>query len=201
MPVHPNVVAILLAAGESRRMGRPKPLLEWRGTTLVEYQVGELFAAGATEVIVVLGAQADAVRPIAEQAGARVVLNSAYRDGRAGSIRAGAVAASGGAVAILMLNVDQPRDRRISAAILAAHLRDGNQITIPTFNGRHGHPVVLAAALLGELREVQEESEGLRAVMRRHAGERVELALEEPAVLLDLNLPEEYDAARAGEER
>ncbi|HVC31250.1 MAG TPA: nucleotidyltransferase family protein [Steroidobacteraceae bacterium] len=195
MPSEPRLVAILLAAGESRRMGRPKPLLEWRGATLIEYQVAELRAAGIAEVIAVLGAEAEAVRPVAERAGARVILNPAYRQGRAGSIRAGALAAPDDADAVLLLNVDQPRGRSISRAVLTAHLRDGNLITVPAWQGRRGHPVVLTSALLGELRDVREETEGLRAVMRRHAGRRVELALDDPAVLLDLNLPEQYEAA------
>ena len=195
----PHVVAILLAAGESSRMGRPKSLLEWKGLTLIEYQVRELRAAGVDEVIAVLGSGAEAVRPAAERGGARVALNPAYREGRAGSIRVGALAVDAAAEAIVLLNVDQPRDRSISAAILSVHLRAGNVITVPAFHGRRGHPVVLTGGLLDELRAVREESEGLRALIRFHAAQRVELPMDDPTVLLDLNLPAEYEAARARE--
>jgi molybdenum cofactor cytidylyltransferase len=189
-------VAILLAAGASRRMGRPKPLLPWHGRTLIAYQIGELLAAGVQEVIAVLGAGADAIRPVAEAAGARVALNLDYRAGRAGSIQVGAAAVRGEPAAILLLNVDQPRDRRVSATLLTAHLRAGNLITVPSYLGRRGHPVVLAGRLLPELRGVHEATEGLRAMMRLHAAERAELEIDDPAVLLDLNLPSDYESAR-----
>lgn len=194
-----SIVAILLAAGESRRMGRPKPLLEWEGLTLIEYQIRELRAAGADEVIAVLGARADEVQPAAERAGGRIVLNAAYREGRAGSIRAGAFAIRDRPDAIVLLSVDQPRGRSIIRTLLTTHLRQGNLITVPSYEGRRGHPAVLAGSLLDELRDVREETEGLRALMQRHTAERVEVPLPDASVLLDLNLPEDYNAARGNQ--
>ena len=190
-----GAVALLLAAGESTRMGRPKPLLEWNGRTLIEYQVGELLAAGAGEVVVVLGHRAEEVRPYAERAGGRVALNPAYREGRAGSIRAGAAVLQNDVSAIVILSVDQPRGRDITRAVLAEHLGQDNVITVPVFDGRRGHPAVLSGRLLTELREVEESTEGLRAIMQRHAAERREVVVDDRAVLLDLNLPSDYEAA------
>lgn len=194
-----TVAALLLAAGESTRMGSPKPLLEWQGTTLIAYQVAELLAAGADEVIAVLGHRAEGVRPAAERAGARVVVNAAYRAGRAGSIRTGAEALDPHTSAIIILSVDQPRKREITRTLLEVHIARGNLITVPVYQGRHGHPVVLAGSLRDELRAVDEQSEGLRAVMRGHARERQEVAIDDPAVLVDLNRPEDYEAARAAD--
>jgi molybdenum cofactor cytidylyltransferase len=194
-----TVVALLLAAGESTRMGSPKPLLEWHGTTLIEYQIAELRAAGIDEVVAVLGHRAEDVRPVAERAGARVAINSAYREGRAGSIRVGAQAVQPGASAIVILNVDQPRDRSITRALLSAHAEGGALITVPSFEGRRGHPAVLSGSLLDELRTVDEATEGLRAVNSRHEADRRELPLDDPSVLLDLNRPEDYEAARRAE--
>ena len=64
--------ALLLAAGESTRMGRSKQLLEWEGRPLIEYQIGELLAAGVDEVVAVLGHRAEEIRPLAERAGAQL---------------------------------------------------------------------------------------------------------------------------------
>jgi len=191
-----TIVALLLAAGESTRMGSPKPLLDWRGMTLVEYQVGELLEAGVDQVVAVLGHRAADVRPVAERAGARVAVNAAYREGRAGSIRVGAEAVEPGVAAIVILNVDQPRDHAITRALLAAHAESGALITVPAYGGRRGHPAIVSGMLLDELRGVDEASQGLRAVMSRHAADRRELALDDPSVLLDLNRPEDYEAAR-----
>jgi molybdenum cofactor cytidylyltransferase len=191
-----TIVALLLAAGESTRMGSPKPLLDWGGTTLIEYQIHELLAAGVDDVVAVLGHRSDEVRPAAERAGARVAINAAYRDGRAGSIRVGAGAVGPSVSAIVILNVDQPRDRSITRALLESHAQGGALITVPAYGSRRGHPAVLSGSLLDELRAVDEASEGLNAVMRRHAAERRELALDDSSVLSDLNRPADYEAAR-----
>jgi len=178
-------------------MGRPKPLLDWRGRTLIEYQIGELLAAGVDQVIAVLGHGAEDVRPFAERAGARVAVNTGYRGGRAGSIRTGAMAVPDDTGAVVILNVDQPRDREIIRAVLKAHRSGLSPTTVPSYQGRHGHPAIFAGRLLPELRNVDEASEGLRAINRRHAAERTEAPIDDPAVLLDLNLPADYEAARS----
>jgi molybdenum cofactor cytidylyltransferase len=190
------IVALLLAAGESTRMGRPKQLLEWDGSTLIDYQIRELLAGGVDEVIAVLGHRADDVRPFAESAGARCVFNEGYRAGRAGSIRTGASAVAENALAIVVLNVDQPRGRDVVRAVLNGHRSSDNLITTPAYGGRHGHPAVFAGALLPELRGVDEISEGLRAVNHRHANQRGEVAIDDATVLLDLNVPADYESAR-----
>jgi molybdenum cofactor cytidylyltransferase len=193
-----KAIALLLAAGESTRMGRPKPLLTWEGQTLIEYQIAQLLEAGVDEVIAVLGHRAEDVRSYAERAGARVVVNAAYREGRAGSIRTGAEALPADTGAIVILNVDQPRTSAAIRPLIEAHRRGGHLITVPVFAGRRGHPAVLSGQLAGELRQVDEASEGLRAVMQRHMGERVEVPIDDPAVLLDMNLPADYEAAVRG---
>ncbi|MCH8995240.1 MAG: nucleotidyltransferase family protein [Chloroflexi bacterium] len=188
--------AILLAAGESARMGRPKPLLPWGGVTLIEYQVGELRAAGVDDLIVVLGHAADEVRPRVPQ-GTRIVVNEAYREGRASSLRAGASALADDADPIVVLSVDQPRPRDVIETLLAAHREHAATITVPIAQGRRGHPVVLAGSLLPELRAASEESQGLRGVIAAHQDELFEVELASPAVLLDINTPEQYEEALA----
>lgn len=188
--------AILLAAGESTRMGRPKALLPWAGSTLIEYQVAELAAAGVHEIVIVLGHEAEAVRPSVPDR-ARVVVNEAYREGRASSLRAGASALRDAADPIVLLNIDQPRPRHVIAELLAAHLAGDAPITMPVHDGRHGHPVVLSGALLPELRAATEGAAGLRGVIAQHADEARDVPIADPIVLLDINTPEEYEAALA----
>lgn len=188
--------AVLLAAGESARMSEPKPLLPWSDRTLIEYQLEELAGCGIDDIVVVLGHEAERVRPLALAGGARVVLNEAYRQGRASSLRAGATAVPDGAEAVLVLNVDQPRPRTLLRHLLGVHREGAALITVPTYEGRRGHPTVLAGALLGELRAVEEESLGLRGLLERHAAAVQEVPFETPLVLLDLNTPEAYERAR-----
>jgi molybdenum cofactor cytidylyltransferase len=191
-----SIAAILLAAGESTRMSEPKPLLPWGETTLIEYQLGELASSGLDDIVVVLGYEAKRVRPLASTAGARVVVNEGYRQGRASSLRVGAAAVPDYAEAVLLLNVDQPRPRMLLRWLLEAHWEGSALITVPTYEGQRGHPTVVAGALLEELRAVEEESLGLRGLLERHRQEVQEVPFPTPLVLLDLNTPEEYERAR-----
>ena len=174
-------------------MGAPKPLLEWQGATLIEYQIAQLRAAGVNAVITVIGHRGSDVRRLAERAGAAVVVNKRYTEGRASSLRAGAAAMTGDRDAVIVLNVDQPRPADVTRRLLAEHT---SHITIPLHNGRRGHPVILDAALLSELCEVTEETQGLRGVIARHEAEVREVAFDSAVVLLDLNTPEDYEEAR-----
>jgi molybdenum cofactor cytidylyltransferase len=190
-----GIVALLLAAGESSRMGRPKPLLLWCGEALVAYQIRALRAAGAEEVIAVLGHEADAVRPLVEAAGGQAVVNPNYREGRASSLRTGAAALPDAPAALIVLGVDQPRPAAVIQAVVAAHLAGGSLITTPLYAGKGGHPIVLSGALLPELRAVTEVEEGMRAVVRRHEASRLRVPVDDPIVLVEFNTLEEYAAA------
>ncbi|MFQ5879156.1 MAG: NTP transferase domain-containing protein [Dehalococcoidia bacterium] len=191
-----TVAAILLAAGESTRMGSPKPLLPWGGGTLVQYQLEQLRASRIDHIIVVLGHQADKVRPHIAKAGVEVVENPDYRQGRATSLRAGVAHLPPDTEAIVVLNVDQPRPHGLIDALVEAHLSGGHLITVPSYQGRRGHPPVLSGALIPELHAISDERQGLREVMQRHAADVRELPWGSDIVLLDINTPEEYQRAR-----
>jgi molybdenum cofactor cytidylyltransferase len=192
-----RTAAILLAGGESSRMGRPKPLLVWGEETLVEYQVRQLRDAGCDPVIVVLGAHEAAVRPLVHQAGARAVINELYAEGRASSVRVGAGALGEAVARVIVLNVDQPRPAAVHRALLQAMGAANASIAVAVHDGRRGHPVVFAASLFPELREVREATEGMRSVMQKHEPEILEVPFDTPVVTLDMNRPEDYEAAKA----
>ena len=192
-----TVAAILLAGGESTRMGVPKPLLEWGGYTLIEYQLAQLKGPPLDRVVVVLGHRADDVLPYVRSAGAQAVVNELYAEGRASSLRVGAAALPDDTKAVLILNVDQPRPHDVIARLVDVHRHSGSLITVPTFEEKRGHPPVLDGSLLPELRAVNEATQGLRAVIARHEADVTELAFETAAVLLDLNQPQDYQQARA----
>ncbi len=104
-----GVSAVLLAAGESTRMGTLKALLPWQGSTLVEYQVDSLLRAGVTEVVVVVGHRAAEVEAaVGGREGVVAVVNPDYRQGKTTSIKAGLRSVSPDAGAVLILAVDEP---------------------------------------------------------------------------------------------
>ena len=193
--------AILLAAGESRRMGSLKALLPWQGSTLLAYQIASLRQAGVEPVVVVLGHQAGRLKPEVEgKEGVIWRVNPDYRQGKTTSIKAGLNALDPGRPsAILILNVDQPRSAETIGSLLLQHRQGGRSITIPRYRGKGGHPLVLDSALLEELKSIDEESLGVRAVVRRHQDATLLVEMDTPEVLWDLNTPEQYEAAIRGE--
>lgn len=191
--------AILLAAGESSRMGRLKALLPWRGRTLIEHQMSALREGGADQVVVVLGHRADDLRPLLEgKDGVSWTLNPDYLQGKTTSIKAGLSALNCATLdVILMLNVDQPRDAADVARVLEVHRSHGYAVTVPEYRGKGGHPIALSVALLPELLEIDEDTQGIKAVVRRRPESVQRFPLDNPGILLDLNTPEQYQAAVA----
>ena len=191
-----GVSAILTAAGESTRMGSPKPLLPWKGTTLVEYQVRCLLEAGCSEVVVVLGHAAEMVEPHVVGEHVRHVLNPLYRQGKTTSIKAGLGAVGDDADGILLLAVDQPRTAEISAEVLKAHNDRSPAITSPRYEGHGGRSLGFDASLRPELEAISEEEQGIRQVFEAHRDEVYEAPINDPMLRLDLNTPEAYEAAK-----
>jgi molybdenum cofactor cytidylyltransferase len=97
----------------------------------------------------------------------------------------------------MILGVDQPRPAALIHDLRKAHRAGGALITVPAFGGRHGHPTIFARALFPEIQAIAEATQGLRAIRHRHRDRTHVLEATSPAPLLDLNTPEEYQAARA----
>jgi molybdenum cofactor cytidylyltransferase len=184
--------AIVLAAGASSRMGSPKALLAWRGTTLLGYAIAQLRAAGVDQLVVVLGLAHESIEAsVPELRGTSVKLNLDEASGRSASIRSGAAAIADDAANVIVQSVDQP----CTTDVLQALLEHTGEIVVPVQNGRRGHPVCFSGRLLPELRAVGEDTEGLRAVVRRHLVTEVEVT--SAGVFWNLNTPEAYRAAVA----
>lgn len=188
------ISSIVLAAGSSTRMGAPKAMLDWDGEALIAYQVHRLKDAGADEVIVVLGYKANEIHRMLGKLPCRVMVNPRFHGGRAGSLRIGAKAVDRDADAIIVANVDQPRTASFYAELIAQHQPE-SAATLPSHEGRHGHPVIVAGRLREELMAATDTEEGLKGVLRNHQGELREYEAGDLA-LLDINTPDEYEQAR-----
>ena len=192
------VAAIILAAGESTRMGRPKALLDWGGRTLLQHQINTLAEAGCDPVVVVLGARAHQIRARTQcEAPCQLVENAAYRSGRASSLRIGGLALDDDVEAVLIASVDGPSTLATTRAVIEAWREHANSIVVPRFEGQNGHPALFDGALLGELRELQESTLGLKAVRSAHADATQFIDCDDPWLVLNLNTPEQYAAAHA----
>ncbi|GAC1312910.1 MAG: hypothetical protein NVSMB2_00090 [Chloroflexota bacterium] len=175
--------ALILAAGASRRMGSPKALLPWAGTTLLQYAIDQARAAQVTDIVVALG---PATAHLADCLGVKTVVNPDPDTGRAASIQLAAAAARSETTAILVQSVDQPVPATISQRLLAV-VEGGPMAAVPVFEGRRGHPIACAGSLLGELCALASEPEGLRSLLRRHTRRLSEVPVDSAAILWNLN--------------
>lgn len=188
-----SLAAVVLAAGASSRMGRPKALLRWRGRPFVRHAVEQARAAGASPVVVVEGAVA---LPEAALGGALRVRNEAWAEGPLGSLQAGLRALLDGArveQGVLVLTVDRPHLRASTLRALAeAAAREPEAIWQPRTQERRGHPIVYPADLVPALVELVPPQTPRTLLARPSvAARRRSIDVEDPAVLDNLDRPED----------
>lgn len=170
-------------------------MLPFIGGTLVEYQIDTLLAAGAQQVVVVTGHRVDEVVQVAMLKRVTIVRNADYASGRASSVRAGVASVDPRATAALFLNVDQPRPTAMVVKVISAHARGGALVTMPTFEGHGGHPVIFDASLFPDLAAVTEAGQGLREVVQRHRAATQRVEVDSELALFDMNTPDDYQQA------
>jgi molybdenum cofactor cytidylyltransferase len=197
MPPRARVAAIVLAAGASTRMGKPKALLRWRGRTFVEHAIARARAVGCMPVVVVQGAVA---LPSDVLGDAVLVDNPAWRSGQLESLQCGIRALDTALVSgVLVLTVDRPHvEVRTLEALVEAHRREPAAIWQPALEGRRGHPVLFPMDVVQAISALS-SGESPRSVLRRPAvaARRKCVDVGDPAVLDNLDRPE--DLARLPE--
>jgi molybdenum cofactor cytidylyltransferase len=194
----PRIAAIVLAAGASSRMGSANKLLEHvDGEAIVRRVVGALAAVPLVERIVVTGADAERVSAALSDLDVRFVHNPAYAEGIASSIRAGVAALPAGLDGALIVPGDMPW---LSSADIVT-LQDafdpdaGRAICVPVRAGRRGNPVLWAARHFEALARLTGDTGG-RQLFGRLARELAEVPVPGDGVLVDVDTPEELQAAR-----
>jgi molybdenum cofactor cytidylyltransferase len=190
------ISAILLAAGESRRMGRFKQLLQLGDKTFVEHCVETLLASRVDEIIVVTGHRESEVRAAVGTREVRFVYNTGYRAGMASSIKCGVRAVPDSSKACLIALVDQPKiERSVIDQLIDVYENASPRIVIPTFDGKRGHPIILDLSLKHEILEM-DQLVGLRQVISAHSSEIARVEVFSHDVVEDCDLPEDYERVR-----
>lgn len=183
---------IVLAAGGSTRMGRPKQLLVYRGESLLRRAVRAALEADCGPVLVVLGGAADRVRPELEGLPVTAVHNPLWEQGMGGSVRAGIEQLCRGTAAgaaLLMLS-DQPGVTwRTLRGLIDAYASGGVDIAASEYDGALGVPALFSAALFPELLQLQ-GAQGAKKVITAHAD--IVRAVSFPEGRFDIDTPEEY---------
>ena len=187
--------AIVLAAGESRRMGRHKMLLPYEGVTVVEHVVNRLCESGVEAVLVVAGHRAELVIEALRGTSARTVTNPDFKEGMLSSVRCGLRAAPESWDAVLIALGDQPTIRKETVdSVIAAYSGGSASIVVPTCDGKRGHPLLFSMVHRDEVLEGFDDT-GLRGLLQAHGEDVLEVAVDSVTVLEDLDYPEDYRAA------
>lgn len=188
------ISAIVLAAGESKRMGRPKQLLAWQGKTLLRHTLENLTRSNADEVILVLGHEAEAIRRGLTELKIKIVVNFGYKQGMASSLRQGLLAMNPESEAFLVLLADQPG---IGPEIINRVIREFQRanpkrgIVRPVYRGLRGHPVLIDVRYLQEALQLQGDV-GARRILANHPADILEIEVDQDGILKDIDTPEEY---------
>jgi CTP:molybdopterin cytidylyltransferase MocA len=193
------LAAAILSAGESRRMGTPKALLPYRGSTFLEHliEVTRHPRVGITKIV--LGAGAHVIRDTLHLDEASVVINEEWEKGQLSSIQAAVRSlANTGTDGMILCPVDHP----LVSANLVAHLIEqfdstAKLVALPTYKGRRGHPLIFRASLYDELLQAS-PTVGARQVVWAHQDEVLEVPTDEEGIALNLNDPETLRKALEG---
>jgi len=188
------IAAVVLSAGESSRMGRPKALLPINGATFIEKIVAALKQTTIGKLIVVLGHNPEELRRRIEPLGVEILVNPDYRRGQLSSLQVAVryLEKLSDCDAMLVHLVDHPYvDAKLVKLMIDRYYGDGKLVVVPCYRGKRGHPVILSRRLFGELLNAPLD-QGAKAVVNAHRGDTLELDTEEIGITLDIDTPELY---------
>jgi molybdenum cofactor cytidylyltransferase len=194
----PRIAALLLAAGQSRRMGGPNKLLEpIAGTAMVARTAQRLLSSRARPVVAVLGNQADAVEAALGRLPIARVRNAAFAEGLSSSLKCGLAALPAEIDGVVVCLGDMPliAARDIDRLIAAFNPLEGRAIVVPTRRGKRGNPVLWARRFFAEMAELAGDV-GAKHLIGEHAELVSEIEMDSDAVLVDIDTPDALAALR-----
>ena len=182
------IAAIVLAAGASSRMGRPKLTIPQDGVPMLGRVLETLRRSAVGRVIVVLGANAADVRKQVRFEGEVVVVNQRYADGMSGSLRLGLEKVGDVDAAIFVLG-DQPFVLATTIdRLVSEHESSGARIVVPTYQGTRGNPVLFDRSIFPLIARISGDV-GARSVVQSRAADVLEVEVADRGVLVDIDTP------------
>ena len=187
------ISAILLAAGESKRMGKLKQLMPLGNSTIVEQTIDNLLNSKVSEVIIVLGYKAEEIKRKLIIKPVKIALNPVYHQGMSTSIITGLNLVDERARAVMLALADQPFIDSQTINRLIDEFCDHNQgIVIPTYQSRRGHPVIFAIKYKEELSGLKGDIGG-RQIIEHHPDDVLEVAVDSPGINIDIDTTDDYN--------
>jgi molybdenum cofactor cytidylyltransferase len=188
------IVAVVLSAGESSRMGRPKALLPIGGETFLERIVTVLQSTNTGKIIVVIGHNADEMKRKVEHLPVEILVNPQYKLGQLSSLHVAirALLSEPSCEGMLVHLVDHPYiDSGLVSRMIEGFRSSGKLIVVPRYQGKRGHPVILSRKLFDELLNAPIE-QGAKAVVNAHRDDTLEIDAADEGVTIDIDTPDEY---------
>jgi len=186
------VSAILLAAGEAKRMGKPKLLMPFGDDTVLERTLDNLLGSEVDEVIVVLGARAEKMKKLVASKGVKIVFNLDYHQGMSTSIIAGLKQVDSRTQWVMVTLADQPMiGKETYNPLIEESLRADKGIIVPKYKDRGGNPIIFSIKHKEELLQLVGDIGG-RELLKKYQDDILEVAVDSESVTMDINTLDDY---------
>jgi molybdenum cofactor cytidylyltransferase len=188
-----NIIwAIILAAGESKRMKVPKMLLPFDGKTMIEKVIGNVMGSEVVNTLVVLGSHKDEILATIKDLPIKHCYNDHYTDGMLSSVKCGFKNLPESFDAVLVFPGDQPLiEPGVINKIITAYRETKKGIVIPVYRKKRGHPILISSKYRDDVNSIHEK-EGLRVIASKFPGDVFEVNTRSLGILKDFNTKEDY---------
>ena len=190
------ISAIVLAAGESKRMGQPKMLLPWGKLTVLGQVIDTFQKAGIEDIVVMTGGAHEQVQKVVKQHGVRSIFNHYFSSGEMlSSLQLGLEAQLQQAQATLVALGDQPQVQVETVRFICETFdQQRSKLIVPSFRRRRGHPWLVERSLWGQLLEMR-FPQSPRDFMNELSAEIFYVDVDTPTILADLDTPQDYETS------
>lgn len=184
--------AIILAGGESKRMKAPKMLLPFKGKTIIEKVIENVTSSDVHKTVVVLGAEHDTIIKVITGLPVTHCYNDNYKEGMLSSVKCGFRSLPDDFEAVLVFQGDQPMIRPLAVnKVINAWRKSGKGIVVPVFEKKRGHPLLIDRKYKEEIEKLN-DGEGLRSLAIKFHSDVLEVDVNAPEILRDIDTQEDY---------
>jgi molybdenum cofactor cytidylyltransferase len=187
-----EIWGIILAAGESKRMGTPKMLMPYKGKTIIENVIATVTSSDADRTIVVLGSGSGDIQKIVELMPIEYCINENYKEGMLSSVKCGFDNLPERFEAALIFLGDQPMvEVSVINGLIEAYHSSGKGIVMPVYGNKRGHPLMIGSKYRDEIEKL-DEGQGLRALSQKFPDDVLEIEVNTSTILKDIDTLDDY---------
>ena len=187
-----GIWAIILAAGESKRMGSPKMILPYEGKTIIEKVIENVLCSGVEKTVVVLGANKKEIMEVIGKYPVMHCYNDNYKQGMLSSVKCGFKFLPPDFRAAMVFLGDQPMaETSVMNLVIETYDRSGKGIVIPVYKRKRGHPILIDKKYRDEILSL-DEPDGLRGLLRKHPDDLLEIETDNESILKDIDTQDDY---------